>query len=251
MITDMCSTNTRSQVIKKLNNAGFSASINSDGKIEIFKSGVSNLSVSSDTSGFAEFYGLGSSEKTYSGQINTTTETVTNPDPVDPDNPTDPDDGNDGDDTDGTDNDNPPFNIDGLITSGVSNIRLQIGTDSSEYYALYCDTTFLFDEFSLDFSSEDSCADSIDLLDALSKAINSKISDIGVYSSRLETIYTSNTMKIENTYSAYSTVMDADIAQETEKYIKYQIKQQTASSLLAQIQAARSQMILSLIGSIM
>ena len=58
-------------------------------------------------------------------------------------------------------------------------------------------------------------------------------------------------MKLENTYSAYSTVMDADIAQETEKYIKYQIRQETAASLLAQIQAAKSQMILTLLSSIM
>ena len=44
--------------------------------------------------------------------------------------------------------------------------------------------------------------------------------------------------------------MDADIAQETEKYIKYQIRQQTATSLLVQIQAARSQMIMTLLSSI-
>ena len=264
-------TDTRSDVIQKINDAGLNAQINSDGKIQITAQGVSDLNVTSDSSGFSDFYGLDSSESSFNGSISTSTETVPDPDGgdvTDPDtgdggdsgdggtttDPTDPDDGDDTnpDNPDSGDTpDHPPFDIAALVTHGVSNIRLQIGTDGSDLSALYCDTTFLFDDFSLDMSDEDACAESLEALESLSDAVIKKQSDIGIYITRLESIYQSNNTKIQNTYSAYSTVMDADIAAETQKYVNYQIRQQTASSLLAQLQASKSQLVLTLLSSIM
>ena len=247
-------TDTRSDVIQKINDAGLNAQINSDGKIQITAQGVSDLNVTSDSSGFSDFYGLDSSESSYNGSISTSTETIPDPDGGDVTDPTDPDDGDDTnpDNPDSGDTpDHPPFDIAALVTHGVSNIRLQIGTDGSELSALYCDTTFLFDDFSLDMSDEDACAESLEALESLSDAVIKKQSDIGIYITRLESIYQSNNTKIQNTYSAYSTVMDADIAAETQKYVNYQIRQQTASSLLAQLQASKSQLVLTLLSSIM
>ena len=60
---------TRSEVIQKINDSGLSASIGSDGKIQITADGVSDLSITSDTSGFADFYGLSSSGKTFPGSL--------------------------------------------------------------------------------------------------------------------------------------------------------------------------------------
>ena len=82
-------------------------------------------------------------------------------------------------------------------------------------------------------------------------AVKSKQTDVGVYMTRLEVIYDTNVMKQEHKYAAYSSIMDADIAAETQKYVEYQIRQQTAMSLLAQTQAARTQMIMTLLSSVM
>lgn len=248
VIVSISATDSRSDVIQKINDSGLSASINSDGKIQITADGVSDLTVTSDSSGFSDFYGLDGTESSFNGSISTSTETIPDPDGGDV---TDPDGGDGGSTTDPGNPDNPPLDIAGLVTHGVSNIRLQIGKDGSDLSALYCDTTFIFDDFSLDFSDEDSCANSLEALEAFSDAVIKKQSDIGIYITRLESIYQSNSLKIQNTYSAYSTVMDADIAQETQKYVYNQIRQQTAASLLAQIQASRTQMVMTLLSSIM
>ncbi len=299
-------TDTRSDVLDKINDAGLTATIGSDGKIQIKAEGVSDLKVNSDSSGFSNFYGLDDSQDTHTGSISTSTETVPDPDGGDGTGG----DGGDGGDGSGTGGDGsgtggdgsgtggdgsgtggdgsgtggdgsgtggdgsgtggdgsgtgggtggndddepqkPPFDVAGLKTEGISNIRLQVGIDSSEASALYCDTTFLFDDFSLDMSTAEDCNDSIDAIDALIDAVKSKQTDVGVYMTRLEVIYDTNVMKQEHKYAAYSSIMDADIAAETQKYVEYQIRQQTAMSLLAQTQAARTQMIMTLLSSVM
>ena len=218
----------RSDVIDKINAAGLSAAVNSNGKIQITAENTVNLTVTSDTSGFANFYGLDNTEDIHNGNVSTSTEFIPNPNPPE----------------------HPQFDIDGLITKGISNIRLQVGINSSESSALYCDTTFVFDEFSLDLSSAKKCENVLDDIDAFMDAVKAKQADIGIYRSRLETIYDANLMRQQNKYAAYSTTMDADIAVETQKYVEYQILQQTSMSLLAQSQAARSQVIMTLLSSV-
>ncbi len=222
-------TDSRSDVLDKINDAGLTATIGSDGKIQITAENTTNLTVTSDSSGFSNFYGLDNTEDVHNGNISTSTEFIPDPDPPE----------------------HPPLDIDGLITVGVSNIRLQVGTDSSESSALYCDTTFLFDDFSLDLSTAKKCENALDDIDAFMDAVKSKQTDVGVYMTRLEVIYDSNLLQQENKYAAYSSIMDADIAAETQKYVEYQIRQQTAMSLLAQTQAARTQMIMTLLSSVM
>ena len=218
----------RSDVIDKINAAGLSAAVNSNGKIQITAENTVNLTVTSDTSGFANFYGLDNTEDIHNGNVSTSTEFIPDPNPPE----------------------HPQFDIDGLITKGISNIRLQVGINSSESSALYCDTTFVFDEFSLDLSSAKKCENVLDDIDAFMDAVKAKQADIGIYRSRLETIYDANLMRQQNKYAAYSTTMDADIAVETQKYVEYQILQQTSMSLLAQSQAARSQVIMTLLSSV-
>ena len=222
-------TDSRSDVLDKINDAGLTATIGSDGKIQITAENTTNLTVTSDSSGFSNFYGLDNTEDVHNGNISTSTEFIPDPDPPE----------------------HPPLDIDGLITGGVSNIRLQVGTDSSDSSALYCDTTFLFDDFSLDLSTAKKCENALDDIDAFMDAVKSKQTDVGVYMTRLEVIYDSNLLQQENKYAAYSSIMDADIAAETQKYVEYQIRQQTAMSLLAQTQAARTQMIMTLLSSVM
>ena len=64
---------------------------------------------------------------------------------------------------------------------------------------------------------------------------------------RLESVLNTQTSQIENLTASKSTIMDADIAQESADYVKNQILQQTTASLLAQAQSANNAVIMALI----
>ena len=127
-------------------------------------------------------------------------------------------------------------------------VRLQIGSDSSSTSAIYVDTSFDLGAFDVDFSSADSCAAAIDDIDEVLSRINTKRSEFGAVINRLSSILESQTTTIQNFTSAKSTIMDADIANESADFVKNQILQQTSSALLAQSQNLHASIVLSLIG---
>ncbi len=69
---------------------------------------------------------------------------------------------------------------------------------------------------------------------AIKDNISTKKSTIGATMNRLDAALTSLTTVIENNTAAKSTIMDADIAEESAEYTKQQILQQTSSALLVQ-----------------
>ena len=127
-------------------------------------------------------------------------------------------------------------------------VRLQIGSDSSSTSAIYVDTSFDLGAFDVDFSSADSCAAAIEDIDEVLSRINTKRSEFGAVINRLSSILESQTTTIQNFTSAKSTIMDADIANESADFVKNQILQQTSSALLAQSQNLHASIVLSLIG---
>lgn len=84
------------------------------------------------------------------------------------------------------------------------------------------------------FANASSAAQYIDIIDAAIDNISSKKSTIGATMNRLDAALTSLTTVIENNTAAKSTIMDADIAEESAEYTKQQILQQTSSALLVQ-----------------
>ena len=80
------------------------------------------------------------------------------------------------------------------------------------------------------FANASSAAQYIDIIDAAIDDISSKKSTMN----RLDAALTSLTTVIENNTAAKSTIMDADIAEESAEYTKQQILQQTSSALLVQ-----------------
>ena len=86
----------------------------------------------------------------------------------------------------------------------------------------------------LAFANASSAAQYIDIIDATIDDISSKKSTIGATMNRLDAALTSLTTVIENNTAAKSTIMDADIAEESAEYTKQQILQQTSSALLVQ-----------------
>ena len=127
-------------------------------------------------------------------------------------------------------------------------VRLQIGSDSSSTSAIYVDTSFDLGAFDVDFSSADSCAAAIEDIDEVLSRINTKRSEFGAVINRLSSILESQTTTIQNFTSAQSTIMDADIANESADFVKNQILQQTSSAFLAQSQNLHASIVLSLIG---
>ena len=275
---NISATDTRSDVLLKIQDAGFTVEITTDGKIKIISKNLDSFYIKSDTSGFSEFYGLMDKDTIYSGGITTTTETVTTGEGGDGGDEGGDHGGGEGGDHGGDEggdhgggeggdhgggesgdhgggstidpNPYPPFNISGLITKDISNIRIQVEANSSDTAALFFDTTFIFDEFSLDFSTTDTAQEAFKAVKALSSAVNEKNTDIGIYLSRLDSVYNRNIVKTENLESSYSTVTDADIAVETQKYIKYTLLQETAQALQAQAHAIQQKLVLDFLENI-
>ncbi len=130
----------------------------------------------------------------------------------------------------------------------TGNIRLQVGADSDPYAnAVYVDTVLELGDFSVDFSTAESCAGAIDDIDELMNVVTAKRSEVGAYINRLESVLDTQITSIENLTAAKSTIMDADIAQESANFVKNQILQQTSAALLSQAQRARASVIMALI----
>ena len=84
------------------------------------------------------------------------------------------------------------------------------------------------------FQAATAAANFIAVLDDAIDTISSRKSTIGAMMNRLESAEASLTTTIENATAAKSTIMDADIAEESAEYTKQQILQQTSSALLVQ-----------------
>lgn len=129
---------------------------------------------------------------------------------------------------------------------GQNGLRLQVGAnaekaqnalmiDKSVFAASDADTlgleTSAIEEA---FASATAAAAFITTLDTALQGINTRKSQIGAYQNRLDSAATSLVTNIENSSAAKSTIMDADIAEESSNYTKASILQQTSAALLTQ-----------------
>lgn len=129
---------------------------------------------------------------------------------------------------------------------GKNGLRLQVGAnaeadqnalmiDKSVFAASVADTLGLDDSAIGDaFANATAAAAFITTLDEALENINTRKSQIGAYQNRLESAATSLVTNIENSSAAKSTIMDADIAEESSNYTKASILQQTSAALLTQ-----------------
>lgn len=153
--------------------------------------------------------------------------------------------------------------LDGNSDLAVNGLRLQVGANANaasnsvtiekEFFSAMTSTTLGVDAgrtlptgSSLDpdqglagnideaFANASNSAQYIDFLDTAINDIANKKAKIGATQNRLEAASQSLTTTIENNTAAKSSIMDADIAEESANYTKYQILQQTTASLLVQ-----------------
>lgn len=159
------------------------------------------------------------------------------------------------------------FNEINLLDGSLgASVRIQIGTNSDPATNAL-NITGVFDNAnaesinliggSSDFASIDeafaaasTAAKFIDIAQESIDVLSKRISTAGIYQNRLESISDSLLTKNENLNSAYSTIMDTDIATETANYIKQQLLQQTASSMLSQANQNGGVLALSLVNAL-
>ena len=100
---------------------------------------------------------------------------------------------------------------------------------------------------SIDTSSAANASIALSRVNTAITTVKSSIASIGSYQARLSTKETTLTNAITNTEASRSRIADADFAKEQLEALKLQIMQQTATSALAQANAA-PQIVLSLFG---
>ena len=74
--------------------------------------------------------------------------------------------------------------------------------------------------------------------------------NIGNTINRLESVAEAQSIKLNNLISFRSTMRDADIAEESSNYIRYQILQQASATLLASSRNLKAQNVIGLLGSV-
>lgn len=100
------------------------------------------------------------------------------------------------------------------------------------------------------FATASSAAEFIDIAQASADTVTQRISKAGIYESRLSSISDSLLTQNENLNSAYSTVVDADIASETANFVKNQLLMQTSSAMLTQANQIDGVIALQLVNSL-
>ena len=136
-----------------------------------------------------------------------------------------------------------------LLNGSIKNdLRLQVGADadpnancihvSKDVFACMSANGALAlgetDDIAGIFNDPSAAAEYIETVDTAINVINTSKATIGAIQNRLDAAASSLTTTIENATAAKSTIMDADIAEESAEYTKQQILQQTSASLLVQ-----------------
>lgn len=157
------------------------------------------------------------------------------------------------------------FNKVNLLDGSKEGMRLQIGGESDpSTNALYVKGVFKnastgqdgiklfggdYADVEAAFVNASTAGKFIKVVEAAATEVTERISRAGIYQNRLDSIGNLLLTKTENLTSAYSAIFDADIAAETANYVKNQILQQTASSMLSQANQAPGVLALKLIAA--
>lgn len=86
----------------------------------------------------------------------------------------------------------------------------------------------------LSFESQDGCSKAVDLIDGAVSIVSSARAKLGAYENRLSHAISSLDITSQNMTSAYSRIMDVDMAEEMSTYTNMNVLQQAGTSMLAQ-----------------
>ena len=127
------------------------------------------------------------------------------------------------------------FAVEGRIdrnTTGAfkqDKISLQVGINGDSSSQIKVDTIFNYDLNIFDITSDKAFESLTEFL----KQLNSKANELGAAQNRLESALESTTVSMDNLASSLSTIRDADMAKVSSQYIRQQILQQAAATLMS------------------
>ena len=128
---------------------------------------------------------------------------------------------------------------------GIGAMRLQVGANEGQVLDVVIPDISLkyLGIYDIDVTTEDSAREAIDEVKGAISRISSVRSKLGSYQNRLEHTISNLDITEENMTSAYSRIMDVDMATEMTNYSTQQVLVQAATSMLAQANEAPSQVL--------
>ena len=132
-----------------------------------------------------------------------------------------------------------------IDATGIGAMRLQVGANEGQILAVDIPTISLQNMGieNVDVSTADGAVDGIQRLDGAIKYVSKVRGRLGAYQNRLESTVNSLDVTSENMTSAYSRIMDVDMAEEMTYYTTYQVLTQAGTSMLAQANERPSQVL--------
>ena len=132
-----------------------------------------------------------------------------------------------------------------LNLTGIGTMTLQIGANEDQTLELRMPpiTKKNLGLSHTDVLTQDSAGKAIEEIAGAIAFVSSIRSSLGAYQNRLEHTTTNLDVTTENMTSAYSRIMDVDMATEMTKYSSYQVISQAATSMLAQANERPSQVL--------
>lgn len=123
-----------------------------------------------------------------------------------------------------------------LDITGFGAMTMQIGANEDQELDIRIPAITLenLDIDDTDLSTQDGARDALDDIENATAYVSKVRSRLGAYQNRLEHTISSLDISGENMTSAYSRIMDVDMASEMTEYTKYQIMSQAGTSMLAQ-----------------
>lgn len=132
-----------------------------------------------------------------------------------------------------------------IDATGIGAMRLQIGSNEGQVLEIQIPSvgTRQMGLSNLNLSTKEGAQAAIDKISGAISYVSSVRSQIGAYQNRLESTVNSLDITNENMTSAYSRIMDVDMAEEMTTYTTYQILAQAGTSMLAQANERPSQVL--------
>lgn len=136
------------------------------------------------------------------------------------------------------------------ITPRPFELSLKVGIGSDDSAVINTSISFNPIFLEVDFSSQESALESLASIDDCLKSVNEQLLSIGSVINRLQLVLDEQSIKLENMISSRSTLRDADLAEESSNFIKYQILQEASSTLMSSSRGLRYQNVIGLLQSL-
>lgn len=132
-----------------------------------------------------------------------------------------------------------------IDVTGIGAMRLQVGANEGQVLEVNIPTVSLQNMGieDLDVSTPEGAKEAIDRVSGAISYLSSVRGRLGAYQNRLESTVSSLDVTSENMTSAYSRIMDVDMAEEMTNFTTYQVLTQSGTSMLAQANERPSQIL--------